>query len=65
MCHLPVTDDQPTDRPFLYGNPGSDCDSPLILLQETFEYLKHFVKTHDIDAILWTGDTGRFASFNN
>jgi hypothetical protein len=40
-----------------YGSPGSSCDSPLSLLNETFKYLKEF--SRPVDVVFWTGDSSR------
>ena len=39
-----------------YGKPGSECDAPLELLQETLKYIKEF---NGLDFVLWTGDSVR------
>ena len=40
---------------FKYGRPGSDCDSPLVLIEKTVAQLH----TLDPDIVLWTGDSSR------
>jgi predicted MPP superfamily phosphohydrolase len=41
--------------PPVFGDAGSACDSPLDLVNATFDYIKNM----DVDVILWTGDSGR------
>jgi hypothetical protein len=43
-----------------YGNLGSKCDSPIPLVNATFNFLQSSVQ--DIDFILYTGDTVRHVS---
>ncbi|KAJ3122897.1 Endopolyphosphatase [Nowakowskiella sp. JEL0407] len=59
-CHHydPVLARKPKDSHFLsktFGSPTSGCDSPVILINETFR----FVHSLSVDFILWTGDSAR------
>ncbi|KAI5288907.1 Acid sphingomyelinase-like phosphodiesterase 3b [Ascosphaera aggregata] len=40
------------------GYPGTRCDSPLLLLDATFDWIKNNL-VDDIDFIVWTGDASR------
>ncbi|KAK5667637.1 Endopolyphosphatase [Batrachochytrium dendrobatidis] len=44
-----------------YGAPGSNCDSPVALVQGTFQFVKQVLKNpdHGIDFVVWTGDNSR------
>jgi endopolyphosphatase len=42
--------------PTFFGNPGSQCDSPVTLINAVFTYLTNFPK---VDAVFWTGDSSR------
>ncbi|KAJ6109214.1 Endopolyphosphatase Ppn1p-related protein [Penicillium sp. IBT 16267x] len=41
-----------------FGAEGSDCDSPLALVNETFRWIEQNLKD-DIDFVIWTGDSAR------
>ncbi|KAJ5683610.1 Endopolyphosphatase [Penicillium macrosclerotiorum] len=41
-----------------FGTPGSDCDSPLSLVNETFRWIEENLKDQ-IDFVIWTGDSVR------
>jgi len=41
-----------------YGAETSDCDSPLTLVNATFDWIKANIR-NDIDFIVWTGDSAR------
>ena len=41
-----------------YGQEGSDCDAPLVLIDETFRWIGENIKD-DIDFVIWTGDSVR------
>lgn len=41
-----------------FGQEGSDCDSPLILIDETFRWIGENIKD-EIDFVIWTGDSVR------
>lgn len=41
-----------------FGQDGSDCDSPLVLVDETFRWIKDNIKD-EIDFVIWTGDSAR------
>ncbi|KNG86794.1 putative vacuolar endopolyphosphatase [Aspergillus nomiae NRRL 13137] len=41
-----------------FGSEGSDCDSPLTLIDETFRWIEKNLKGH-IDFVIWTGDSAR------
>lgn len=42
----------------LYGLPNSNCDTPLSLVDATFEWIEDNLKD-EIDFIIWTGDNSR------
>ncbi|KAH8174059.1 calcineurin-like phosphoesterase domain-containing protein [Sarocladium implicatum] len=44
-----------------FGAEKTDCDSPLSLVNATFDWVREHVKD-DIDFIIWTGDTARHDS---
>lgn len=44
-----------------FGAEKTDCDSPLSLVNATFDWIREHVKD-DIDFIIWTGDTARHDS---
>ncbi|KAI5303904.1 Endopolyphosphatase [Ascosphaera pollenicola] len=46
------------------GYPGTRCDSPLLLLDATFDWIKNNV-VDDIDFIVWTGDAARHDNDDN
>ncbi|KAJ5620471.1 Endopolyphosphatase Ppn1p-related protein [Penicillium lagena] len=41
-----------------FGTEGSDCDSPLSLVNETFRWIEANLKDN-IDFVIWTGDSAR------
>ncbi|KAE8373033.1 Metallo-dependent phosphatase-like protein [Aspergillus bertholletiae] len=41
-----------------FGTEGSECDSPLTLIDETFRWIEKNLKGH-IDFVIWTGDSAR------
>ncbi|KAJ5082254.1 Endopolyphosphatase [Penicillium argentinense] len=41
-----------------FGQEGSQCDSPLTLVNETFRWIEENIKD-DIDFVIWTGDSVR------
>ncbi|OJJ49764.1 hypothetical protein ASPZODRAFT_89234 [Penicilliopsis zonata CBS 506.65] len=41
-----------------YGSEGTDCDSPLSLINETFRWIETHLKD-EIDFVVWTGDSAR------
>ncbi|KAJ5577996.1 uncharacterized protein N7459_006960 [Penicillium hispanicum] len=41
-----------------FGQEGSDCDSPLALVNETFRWIEANLKD-EIDFVIWTGDSAR------
>ncbi|KAH8730977.1 Metallo-dependent phosphatase-like protein [Phaeosphaeriaceae sp. PMI808] len=42
----------------IYGAETSGCDSPYSLVNQTFQWINDNIK-HDIDFIIWTGDSAR------
>lgn len=44
-----------------FGAEKTDCDSPLSLVNATFDWIRDHVKD-DVDFIIWTGDTARHDS---
>ncbi|KAJ5975575.1 Endopolyphosphatase [Penicillium waksmanii] len=47
-----------------FGQEGSDCDSPLVLVDETFRWIKDNIKD-EIDFVIWTGDSARHDNDEN
>ncbi|KAJ3087300.1 Endopolyphosphatase [Quaeritorhiza haematococci] len=43
-----------------YGSPGSGCDAPLALINETFRFVKDGLDR--VDFVIWTGDSARHDS---
>ncbi|KAJ5938118.1 hypothetical protein N7454_004460 [Penicillium verhagenii] len=41
-----------------FGAGGTECDSPMSLINETFNWIEHNLKD-DIDFVIWTGDSAR------
>ncbi|KAJ5628125.1 hypothetical protein N7490_010353 [Penicillium lividum] len=41
-----------------FGAEGSDCDSPVSLINETFAWIEQNLKD-DLDFVIWTGDSAR------
>ncbi|GAB1205430.1 hypothetical protein APSETT445_004105 [Aspergillus pseudonomiae] len=41
-----------------FGSEGTECDSPLTLINETFRWIEKNLKGH-IDFVIWTGDSAR------
>ena len=41
-----------------FGQEGSDCDSPLALVNETFRWIEEHLKD-ELDFVIWTGDSAR------
>lgn len=41
-----------------FGAESTSCDSPISLINATFDWIKHNVKD-DIDFVIWTGDSAR------
>ena len=56
-CHRghPFGNDRPAG---FYGHPVSVCDSPISLVNATFDWLRDTVAPH-VDFVLWTGDNAR------
>ncbi|KAK4051670.1 Endopolyphosphatase [Microbotryomycetes sp. JL221] len=46
------------DRAGYWGQPVSDCDSPLTLINATFDWLELHFK-NKVDFVVWTGDNAR------
>lgn len=40
------------------GTPGSECDSPELLINQTFDWIKGNLKD-EVDFVIWTGDSAR------
>lgn len=49
----------------VYGAETSDCDSPISLLNATFDWIKNSGIRDDIDFVIWTGDNARHDSDEN
>lgn len=47
-----------------YGAETSDCDSPVSLVNATFDWISANI-AHDIDFVVWTGDSARHDSDEN
>ncbi|TPX63730.1 hypothetical protein SpCBS45565_g06423 [Spizellomyces sp. 'palustris'] len=46
-----------------YGTPGSGCDSPLVLINETMRFIAGVLNAGDrLDFVVWTGDSARHDS---
>lgn len=60
-CHSTINKSK-RDVAGKYGALGSDCDSPIALVDATFDYLKNNV--NDIDFIVYTGDTVRHVNIH-
>ena len=41
-----------------FGREGTECDSPITLINETFRWIEQNLK-NDIDFVIWTGDSAR------
>lgn len=52
MCH------RGSGKSGYFGAPGSDCDSPLSLVNATFDWIEENLKDK-IDFVVWTGDAAR------
>ncbi|KAJ3162695.1 Endopolyphosphatase [Geranomyces michiganensis] len=48
-----------------YGAPGSGCDSPLTLVNETMRFIKDVLQPKGLDFVVWTGDSARHDSDPN
>ncbi|KAJ3155066.1 Endopolyphosphatase [Geranomyces variabilis] len=48
-----------------YGAPGSGCDSPLTLMNETIRFIKDVLRRKGLDFVIWTGDSARHDSDSN
>lgn len=46
------------DRDDVNDDPGSDCDSPMSLVNMTFDWLKK-EWADEVDFVVWTGDNAR------
>ncbi|KAJ1979638.1 Endopolyphosphatase [Dimargaris verticillata] len=60
-CHRPPKKSQRSKEISLaghFGSPGTDCDSPVRLVDITFRWLSRYI-TKDIDFIVFTGDSSR------
>jgi hypothetical protein len=57
MCHRPNSTDPAKNTAGKYGALGSICDTPQVLLDATFDWMKQ--NTPDMDFILYTGDSAR------
>ncbi|TPX37962.1 hypothetical protein SmJEL517_g00270 [Synchytrium microbalum] len=42
-----------------FGSPMSGCDSPMILVNETFNFLSQYHAESGVDFVIWTGDNAR------
>lgn len=60
-CHRGKKSDFETGK---YGHPVSDCDSPLSLVDATFDWIDRNLKDK-IDFIIWTGDNARHDNDNS
>ncbi|KAJ3181726.1 Endopolyphosphatase [Geranomyces variabilis] len=48
-----------------FGAPGSGCDSPLTLVNETMRFIKDVLRPKGLDFVVWTGDSARHDSDSN
>ncbi|KAG8786791.1 Endopolyphosphatase [Ceratobasidium sp. 428] len=56
-CHSNRPRSEP-DRAGHYGAPGTDCDSPLSLVNATLEWIEK-EWADKVDFVIWTGDNAR------
>ncbi len=56
-CHYDSISDNGAGK---YGSPGSGCDSPEALVNQTFEFLNGIID--QLDFVIWTGDNARHDS---
>lgn len=60
-CHRGAKDDHETG---IFGHPISECDSPMSLVNATFDWIRDNLKDK-IDFVIWTGDNARHDNDNH
>eukprot|EP00842_Homolaphlyctis_polyrhiza_P005850 jgi/Hompol1/6266/HPOL_000317-RA len=59
QCHAKPSSKKKSAVAGIYGSPGAGCDSPAVLVDETFRFIKEELLPAGLDFVFWTGDNVR------